>query len=128
MVLSGRVLFVMNNEGNSISVIDTSTDDVVKTMSVGITPVFGVIDTGFLYSLDSKSNSVSTFNVKIPQLLEINTTAAAGKYTQNNSLTIKATFDIEPIPGSSMRLTLNTNRVILLDTVDGKSLTGIYTV
>jgi YVTN family beta-propeller protein len=118
----------MNNEGNSISVIDTSTDDVVKTMSVGITPVFGVIDTGFLYSLDSKSNSVSTFNVKIPQLLEINTTAAAGKYTQNNSLTIKATFDIEPIPGSSMRLTLNTNRVILLDTVDGKSLTGIYTV
>lgn len=128
MTFSGRTLFVINNESNIVSAIDTSIDEVVKTLSTGINPVFGVVAEGVLYTLDSRGNSVSTFDINIPKLLELNTTAAAGKYTQNNSITIKATFDVAPIPGSSMRITLNTNRVILLDTVDGKSLTGVYTV
>jgi YVTN family beta-propeller protein len=129
MTFSGRILFVLNNQDNTISMIDTSTDTVVKTLSSGgVSPVFAISNGGNFYVLNAKSNSVNIFDINIPQVIGMNVVEAAGKYSQNNSLTIRATFDKELIPGSSMRLTLDTNRVILLDTVEGKNLTGVYTI
>jgi YVTN family beta-propeller protein len=128
MTQSGNILFVVNKDSNSISVIDTLTDEVVKTLSTGIAPLFAIVENGMLYSLDSKSNSVTSFDINIPQLLELNTTAATGEYNQGASLTIRASFDTLLSPKSSMRLTLNTNKTVTLDTIEGKHLTGIYTI
>jgi len=128
MHLVGRTLFVLNNQDNTVSMIDTNTDTVVKTLSTDISPSFVTVHTGKLYVLNAKSNSVNVFDISAPQLLEFNTLEASGTYGNNSTITLRAAFDTAPAAGSSMRVTLNTNKSILLDTIQGKYLLGKYTI
>lgn len=128
MYLSGRSLFVLNNEGNTVSVVDTVVDTVVATLTTGISPSFAIVEGDNLYVINSQSNSVSVFDIGAPRLLEFNTAEAAGTYGQDKTLTIRASFDSEPLAGSTMSIMLNTNKTVILDTIQGKTLTGKYAI
>lgn len=52
-ILTGVKLYVMNTGSNSVSVIDTTKNTVLKTIPVGIGPIFGSISAGNLYVSNS---------------------------------------------------------------------------
>lgn len=123
-----KFVYSINHDSDSISVIDTQTDQVVQTFLTGQKPLSGLVVGNTLYINNSGEKTVSYFYTVPPVLGLFTSRAASGEYRQGDKLDIVASFNQKLAPGSTMTITLNNGATHTLSTVDGNFLSGIYTI
>lgn len=93
MVLEGDSLFTMNAGEDTVSVLDTKTDVVHKTLTVGDAPLSATVVGKKIYVNNSKSKFLSFIQTTAPTLLKFTSTTPNGTYTEEKKLRIDAIFD-----------------------------------
>jgi len=76
----------------------------------------------------SSSTLVIEIDVTAPELQSFSSSTANDTYGPNQYITIIAQYDSTIGNGSSVNITLNNGAVVVLDTIVGTKITGIYTV
>ena len=134
-VVLGSKIFVTHgsNENGVIEVINTSTDTVSDRIAVGLKPFYATPAGSKLFVSNNASSSISVINTNSiyserPDLISFTSTTDNGTYTSGQNINITANFGRLLEAGSSMTVELNSGAEVVLNTVSGKTLTGIYTI
>ena len=120
--LMGTHLYVNNSKGNSVSVIDTVTNTVTKTIPVEAGPVFSLRVGNKLYVHSADAGKISVIYQDAPLLNSLSSTTANGKYGIGAKIDISMIFDQPLLTGSTATVTLNNGVILTLSKVDGRSL------
>ena len=124
----GTHLYVNNSKGNSVSVIDTVTNTVTKTIPVEAGPVFSLRVGNKLYVHSADAGKISVIYQDAPLLNSLSSTTANGKYGIGAKIDISMIFDQPLLTGSTATVTLNNGVILTLSKVDGRSLFWEYVV
>ncbi len=134
-VVLGSKIYVTHgsNENGVIEVINTNTDTVSDRIAVGLKPFYATPAGSKLFVSNNASSSISVINTNSiyserPDLISFTSTTDNGTYTSGQNINITANFGRLLEAGSSITVELNSGAEVELDTVSGKTLTGIYTI
>ncbi|QQS60705.1 hypothetical protein IPN41_01895 [Candidatus Falkowbacteria bacterium] len=134
-VVFGSRIYVMQdrNPNNSITVIDGLTDTVVQHVTTGYKPFYGTIAGNKLYTSNNWSDDftvidTTTISTELPNLVSFTTDSADGMYNENDTIEIQANFGQTLLAGSTMTVQLNSGGSVVLNSVAGSQLYGLYTV
>lgn len=125
--MSGK-LYVTNFEDNSVSVIDTTTDAVIQSLSTGPGPVSPTVLSSNLYVYNQTNKTFSIVPNAFPILQSLDTKEKSGSYGIGQNITINAAFNRKLLAGSVMEITLNNGAKVSLNTVENNILSGIYPI
>lgn len=128
MVAETPYLYVLNTSDDSVSIINSQSDKVVKTMSVGDEPVSATIVGKILYVNNRAGKSLSKIHTTAPALVSFSSETPDGTYAEGSKIKISALFDQNLGSNSTMTVVLSNNKEIPLSTISGMTLTGEYTV
>jgi YVTN family beta-propeller protein len=81
----------------------------------------------------SSNDKISLFSIpditsKFPNLLSFSTTASSGTYSSGDQIIIRANFGRPVLSGSTMTVQMNSGGVVNLNSINGNTLSGTYTV
>lgn len=128
MIYAENLIYTMNLADDSVSVLDTKTDTVIKTLTVGDAPLSATLVGKKLYVNNSKSKSLSIIHTVAPILTKFTSSTPNGTYQEGGKISIQAVFDQALSPGSTMTVILNNNQEISLTSIDTMTLQGEYTI
>lgn len=83
----------MNLGDDTVSVLDTKTDTVMKTVVVGDEPLSGTFVGKKLYVNNSKSKNLSMIDTVAPGIVSFTSPLANGSYSEDTKIRIEALFN-----------------------------------
>ena len=92
-MLLGNNLYITNSLGNSVSVIDTLTNTVLKTVAVEPGPTSSTVAGNRLYINSPESKKLSVLYTEKPSLYLLSSTSPNGKYGPGSTIDVRAVFD-----------------------------------
>ncbi len=123
----GGYLYVLNNASTSVSVINTSTNTVIKTITVGTNPRFAAItpDGRYLYVANFSSNSVSVINTSTNTVIK---TITVGTNPRFAAITPDGRYLYVVNLNSDNVSVINTSTNSVEKTVSSGGSVGIYSI
>lgn len=128
MIKAENLIYTMNLADDSVSVLDTKTDVVIKTLTVGDAPLSATLLGKKVYVNNSQGKSLSIIYTTAPTLTKFTSSTSNGTYQEGGKISIQAVFDQAISPGSTMTVILNNNQEVTLTSIDNMTLFAEYTV
>ncbi len=98
LILKEKLVYAINKDGDSVSIIDTQTDKVIHTFSTGKEPLSATFAGDTLYINNSGEKSLSYFYTTPPILGLFTSSAPNGEYKEGDKVDIVASFNQKLAP------------------------------